>query len=401
MSIYDFIKLNSPEEFIEGLEKDEREFGKEEGRGFEPEGEREVGKVEREGEREGEIEQEGERKFYVYAYFCPETHEPFYIGKGTGKRAWKHITEVVNNTTPTNRLRFSKIKRILEGGGEPIVRILFDGLLEDESLIKEASLIAHYGRKITRDGVLCNMAEYGLSSGAIRDTTEYTLINVHTNEVFTGTQQQIQKELGLLPSESSSVVSGKSNSAKGWKLTGTECRVFNMGVYHFTNIKNGEEVWETQKDFSEKYQVSASCVSGLVSGKKKLAKGWCFGVPTEEMKEEFKEHVIVSLDGGRETGTIKELIAITGTTKIREVINGTRNHANGWFLDEITEEKLKGLRVNGGSPTIYSFFNKTTGERFTGTRVEFSAHSGFNHKKVHKMVRVKGMTTRCGWTIKY
>lgn len=387
MSIY---SLNSPEDFIEELENGE------------PDGEREVGReVEPEGEVEprGEIEPDGERKFYVYAYFCPETYEPFYIGKGTGKRAWKHITEVVNNNAPTNRLRFSKIKRILESGSDPIVRILFDGLLEDEALLKEASLIAHYGRKITGDGVLCNMAEYGLSSGTIRDASEYTLVNVHTNESFTGTQQQIQKELGLLPSESSSVVSGKSNSAKGWKLEGTECRVFNMGAYQFTNVKTGEEVWATQKDFSENYQVNASCVSDLVSGKKKMAKGWCFEVPTEEMKKEFKEHVVVSLDGRQETGTIKELITITGTAKIRAVIDGKRNHANGWFLDEITEGKLKGLRVNGGSPKVYSFFNTTTGERFTGTRVEFFTHSGLDHKKVHKMVRVRGMTTRCGWTI--
>ena len=89
--------------------------------------------------------------FYVYALKDPRSSPalPFYVGKGTGSRAYDHLV------TPDATPKYARIKEILEGGHKPIVDILVDDLTETQALRLEKELISAFGTVAT-GGLLTN-----------------------------------------------------------------------------------------------------------------------------------------------------------------------------------------------------------------------------------------------------
>lgn len=96
---------------------------------------------------------------YVYAYLR-EDGTPYYIGKGSRLRAWKHYTgERIKQPTDDNR-----------------IVILEAGLTDIDALTMECALIQKYGRKDLGTGVLRNITAGGEGTvGAIR-SAEWKLL---------------------------------------------------------------------------------------------------------------------------------------------------------------------------------------------------------------------------------
>ncbi len=89
--------------------------------------------------------------FYVYALKDPRQKpaKPFYIGKGTGNRAWEHQTQIDDSE------KGEVIKGIHEAGYSVLHTVMADNLTEEQALKLEAELISAFGVR-KRGGLLTN-----------------------------------------------------------------------------------------------------------------------------------------------------------------------------------------------------------------------------------------------------
>lgn len=95
------------------------------------------------------------KEYYIYIYFDPSRDmEPFYVGKGKGKRAQYHLSR-------TDRSPFvNRLKHMKNLGVKPIIE-KFENLEDREALDLEIDLITAIGRKDLGLGPLLNLTDGG------------------------------------------------------------------------------------------------------------------------------------------------------------------------------------------------------------------------------------------------
>jgi ABC-type proline/glycine betaine transport system ATPase subunit len=93
-----------------------------------------------------------QHRFYVYVLARP-SNRPFYVGKGKGRRVFKHEAEARSGCTCH---KCNIIRKIWRTGGEAQRSIVFTTDDEQEAFECERRLIALYGRK-----TLCNQTDGG------------------------------------------------------------------------------------------------------------------------------------------------------------------------------------------------------------------------------------------------
>ena len=92
-----------------------------------------------------------ETSFYVYALKDPRTDpaKPFYVGKGTGTRAYDHLIK------PDESAKGRLIREIMRDGHTVLVTRIVDGISEEQAMRIEAELISAFGTLDT-GGMLTN-----------------------------------------------------------------------------------------------------------------------------------------------------------------------------------------------------------------------------------------------------
>lgn len=92
--------------------------------------------------------------YYVYGYSDPTSSDPFfYIGKGKGRRAYKHLEINLRNG---KTYFYNKLNKLLGNGIDPIIIFFQTGLNEHEAINLEINLVTKYGRCDIGTGYLCN-----------------------------------------------------------------------------------------------------------------------------------------------------------------------------------------------------------------------------------------------------
>jgi len=127
--------------------------------------------------------------FYVYIYLDPRKnggfkygnyrfeYEPFYVGKGHGRRDRDHLAEAYYNQDVKKGKRdrkcsiIRKIKRVL--GKEPLIERIAENLSEDSSFELEKNTIESIGRADLKKGPLVNLTDGGEGLSGYIATAEH------------------------------------------------------------------------------------------------------------------------------------------------------------------------------------------------------------------------------------
>jgi hypothetical protein len=125
-------------------------------------------------------------KFYVYVYLDPRKpgnynygeyhfdYEPFYVGKGSGKRMFEHL-KLCYQARCNNKKFINKINKIRKTFDiKQYIMKYRDMLLEDVAYKLEGNMERTIGRKDLGLGPLCNLQDAGWGNNSGRTCTEET-----------------------------------------------------------------------------------------------------------------------------------------------------------------------------------------------------------------------------------
>jgi hypothetical protein len=131
--------------------------------------------------------------YYVYELVDPRNDSVFYVGKGSGNRAYQHEQNVRTGQPSyrkSNPKLFNKIAKILAADLTVGIRIVDSFQDEDAALSREKEQIAHYGLD-----KLCNLTEGGVGGDTFTNSLGKDEKRQHMRESWTNDRMAKHKEV--------------------------------------------------------------------------------------------------------------------------------------------------------------------------------------------------------------
>ena len=214
--------------------------------------------------------------FYVYVYFHPVTKVPFYVGKGTGTRYKKHLSETKENTE--NYKKWAVIQGLRNRGLEPLIKKVFETENEVDAYNEETRLIMLYGRRdIDINGILtniCNDIKPPKRSKPLTEEHKKKISKAHIGHTAYNPDykhsEETKQKIGL----------ANSIALKGKKLS----------EEHKANIKKGKEGLDLSHTAESKAKISQGLKGKPKSEehKAKLKAARANQIITEETKQKMR-----------------------------------------------------------------------------------------------------------------
>lgn len=212
------------------------------------------------------------KKYYVYGLVNPIDNQIFYVGKGSGKRAYDHLKPSGWGKNPH---KLYKIKKIRSSGNEPYVIFLYENLDEDTAFKMEISEI-----KRLRDGGvdLTNMTDGGDCGPIIfgkRTESVRKLVSKKTKEAMWNPEIR-SRHLNSIRSESNRKKLSenqilKLNSNKEWYEKFTKSNYKNK--YRSVKvIRDDGMVFNSVEAVAEFYGTRLNVITRHLNGKRKTYK---------------------------------------------------------------------------------------------------------------------------------
>lgn len=161
-------------------------------------------------------------QYYVYFLIDPRTCQPFYVGKGYGRRMYSHETEARSGNW-NNKAKCQVIQEIWNMGLQVEYVKVVQGLNKKSANEKEKQFINYYGRQFNNTGILTNVHVGGNGGGKIGiPVNQYTKEGNFVAEYASAAEAS--RQTGVSLGEITAVCRGEWKTSNGyqWRWKGED-----------------------------------------------------------------------------------------------------------------------------------------------------------------------------------